>query len=101
MFPTVSFRQQLFSFITDTQLTYTQMSTSTGEVALDIMDQSFSGNLVEPQPATSTNSEDGAFGSMIRKRGIDIFMFSLKGTQLITTGDFWWFEIVNMKMHCV
>ena len=51
------------------QMKYTSMSSSTGEVALDITDQSFSGNLSTPSNTSLTSSDDGAFGTMIRKRG--------------------------------
>nr|CAB3267826.1 protein YIPF4-like [Phallusia mammillata] len=45
------------------------MSMSTGEVALNLMDQSFSGNIATPSDLNTTQQSDGAFGSALRKRG--------------------------------
>jgi len=45
------------------------MSASTGEVALNLMDQSFSGDLAMPPASSDATSSGGNFGSMIRKRG--------------------------------
>ena len=46
------------------------MSASTGEVTLDLMDQSFSGELAAPQPSALLNSNESSFGSLIKKKGV-------------------------------
>lgn len=53
----------------DDQVKYNQMSASTGEVTLDIMDQSFSGELAAPPSNVATNNTDSSFGSLIKKKG--------------------------------
>ena len=56
-------------FFQDDQVKYNQMSASTGEVALDIMDQSFSGELTAPQGSAPFNGSDNSFGSLIKQKG--------------------------------
>uniref|UniRef100_H2Z284 Protein YIPF n=2 Tax=Ciona savignyi TaxID=51511 RepID=H2Z284_CIOSA len=50
-------------------LKYTSMSASTGEVTVDMMDQSFSGNIAQPNVASNSAPNNGTFGTMLRKRG--------------------------------
>ena len=61
---------QLVHFLLDDQVKYNQMSASTGEVTLDLMDQSFSGELAAPQPSALLNSNESSFGSLIKKKGV-------------------------------
>jgi len=54
--------------IEETNTNYNMMSKSSGEVSIDMMDQSFSGNLTAAAEPTSSN-DNGVFGSQVRKRG--------------------------------
>ncbi|CAK8694813.1 protein YIPF4-like isoform X2 [Clavelina lepadiformis] len=64
-----------FSFVpsqassTTSNLKYDTMSTSTGEVALNLMGQSFSGNIETAPGVSQTPIEDGNFGNVLKRRG--------------------------------
>nr|XP_002127647.1 protein YIPF4-like [Ciona intestinalis] len=60
--------QEEGKYDTPASLKYTSMSASTGEVTVDMMDQSFSGNIAQPNN-TTPGGANGTFGTMLRKRG--------------------------------